>query len=755
MHSLRRLASLVVLGSALGGCLDLSLPDLAADGGVGPTLTIHTPQPGDTIPLDAPVSLDADSVNGVASVTVTCGGAPSTGVFSWSVPPYTGVLDFTRCTLVASGITDGGVGQLQLTFIGVDVLGHSSSKSFQVFLDTTTANLTVAVPPRVVPGSPLQLTVASDRPLLLPPTVRLASREADGIVQRGNPDGGPPFYDVTFAHTPGLGIDNYTGDPFNVPFEVLSDIERSVNLTVDAKATNGNATHLEQNVLLSRVAWDRAVPGRIALAPAAPVATAVGIHVALATTDPSPGNDGGVEWLPGLFRTADGTYVPFTPANIRILNAARVATPTAAATCPVLPIHGFAAGILPVCDAGVDLGDGGSDGGADAGADGGPDGGSDGGADAGADGGPDGGPPDDAGVVIDPDAGIPFPDDAGYLAMDFDARGHTVFARGSRTSTDVLAVGEPGPGSPVSPAMVYTLPFPVTKPLTRVDDLLCLPDIFSGTNNGCWLAPATESVLCFTPPTGVIGLTTGTSSTQDLGQPNLGGTAGAHGAARTYLAPNDAPNCGPAWSFLAPGDFMALQQRTSTPFGPCTAQTVTRQLPIPDGSFAVAATLECGATTSIPGYVVVRVGPQGAITGTYFAKQDLVLPTPPPTVLGALADGRVVTMRNEPPFTTFEAWPPDGSPPTATAHVPGLYLYNGGGRQAADLNAADDGSLSVLLNSATLGDVVLHFGPGLQPRWLYRYPRIVQNSSLVAGDDQGTVYYVDPLNNDIVALRRF
>ena len=124
---------------------------------------------------------------------------------------------------------------------------------------------------------------------------------------------------MTFAQTPGIGIDNYTGDPFNVPFEVLSEIERSVSLTLDAKATNGNSTHLEQNVLLSRVAWDRAVPGRIALAPATPVGTAVGIHVALASNDPNPGNDGGVEWLPGLFRAADGTYMPFTPANIRIL----------------------------------------------------------------------------------------------------------------------------------------------------------------------------------------------------------------------------------------------------------------------------------------------------------------------------------------------------------------------------------------------------------------------------------------------------
>jgi hypothetical protein len=730
VHSLRRLASLVVVGSTLGGCLDLSLPDLAADGGVGPTLTIHTPQPGATIPLDAPVSLEAASVNGVTSVTVTCGGAPSTGVFSWSVPPYNGVLDFTRCTLVATGIADGGVGQLQLTFIGVDTLGHTSSKSFQVFLDTTTANLTVAVPARVVPGSPLQLTVASDRPLQLPPTVKLASREADGIVTRGNPDGGPPFYDVTFAQTPGLGIDNYTGDPFNVPFEVLSDIERSVTLTIDARATNGNATHLEQNVLLSRVAWDRAVPGRIALAPAVPVATAVGVHVALAATDPNPGTDGGVEWLPGLFRTADGTYVPFTPANIRILNAARapplagtgvspqlcVATPTTLAPTGAPP--------LPTCDGGVNLDDAGTT-------------------------------SPDGGTTIDPDAGQPFPDDAGYLAMDFDARGHTVFGRSSQTGTDVLAVGEPGPTSPVMPAANYALPFPLSKPLSRVDDLLCLPDLFTGNNDGCWFAPATQNLLCFAPGTASISLTTASSPTQDLGQPNAGETAGAHGAPRTYLSPNDVPNCGPAWAFLAPSNFFNLQSRFGTPFGGCVAESVTRLLTIPDGSFAIAETLECGTVSSIPGYVVVRVGSQGTVTGTYFAKQDVVLPTPPPTVLAALSDGRVVTMRNEPPFTTFEAWPPDGSPPTATARVPGLYVFGGGGRLASDLNAANDGSLTVLLNSATLGDVVLHFGPGLQPRWLYRYPRIVNNSSLVAGDDQGTVYYVDPLNNDIVALRRF
>jgi hypothetical protein len=119
--------------------------------------------------------------------------------------------------------------------------------------------------------------------------VRLAGREADGVRQRANPDGGAPFYDVTFLRTPGLGIDTYAGDPYAVPFEVLTDVERSVSLTVDARATSGNASHLEQGVLLSRVLWDRAVPGRIAISAADPVATAAGVQVPLATKDAVPG----------------------------------------------------------------------------------------------------------------------------------------------------------------------------------------------------------------------------------------------------------------------------------------------------------------------------------------------------------------------------------------------------------------------------------------------------------------------------------
>ncbi len=744
---------------ALPACMDLGLPDVPADGGVGPTLKILSPLEGQTIPLNAPVSVQADSVNGVASVTVTCGGAPSTGVFSWSVPPYSGVVDFTRCTLVTSGVADSGVAQLQLTFIGVDTLGHASSTSVNVLLDTTTASLFAALPERVAPQSQLNLTVGSDRPLLLPPTVRLAGREADGIIQRANPDGGSPLYDVTFLKAPGLGIDNYTGDPFNVPFEVLVETEKSVSLTVDARATNGNASHLEQGVLLSRVLWDRIVPGRIAIDAAEPVATARGIQVALAKSTTVNSTS---DWLPGFFRAGDGTYVPFDPNSILV------------ASGPLPP---------PEVDSGPSNDAGGEGGTPDSGSDGGPDSGitpSDAGFTP-ADAGP--GRPGLPYALVIPDGGsIPFPQDGGFAAADFDGHGNVLFTRPNplqQGGSDVIALGEPNNG--VRPATGYSVPFAldslqsdgtVVGPiLTRMDDLVCLPDSMTGAFNGCYGAPATHTIPCLQASTGTLVSDTGSTSPPAvaLAPANPGGTAGAFGAVRTYLSPNDVGTfCGPAWTFFSfPGGTFLPQPQGAAGLGgaSCIVQTVNRLLPIVDGSFALGLTMDCSGGAGVISYEVVHVAPGGNLQGSYLAKVGNFLPTQP-LVLGALqggtfqgggsAVGAVVTMRNDPPYTTFEAYFPDGAAPVATARVPGLYVYGSTTSRLADnVRSATDGSFTVLLNSATLGDVVLHFGPGLEPRWLYRYPRIAQNSSLIGAVDQPNVYYVDPFNNDIVALKRF
>ncbi|MGZ3479595.1 MAG: hypothetical protein ACXU81_04545, partial [Myxococcaceae bacterium] len=380
------------------------------------------------------------------------------------------------------------------------------------------------------------------------------------------------------------------------------------------------------------------------------------------------------------------------------------------------------------------------------------------------------------GAIAIPDGGtIPFPQDAGFVAADFDARGNVLFTRTQRTGSDVIALGEPINGP--RPATGYSVPFLLDTlqadgsvtgpPLTRMDDLVCPPDELSGAQNGCYFGAATHQVSCLQAATGNVFSAAGSSSTLPLAPPVAGGTAGAFNAVRTYLSPNDASTtCGPAWTFFAfPQNGFLPQLRTAPAFAGCTVQSVNRLLPLLDGGYAVGVTLDCGVVAANIRYVVLRVDPTGAVAGSYLAKVGVTLATQP-LVLAALQGGTfpgavpglgaVVTMRNDPPYTTFEAWSPDGAGPIATARIPGLYLYSGAtARLGQNVRAASNGSLTVLLNSAALGDVVVQFGPGLTPRWLYRYPRIAQTSALIGDVNDGTVYYVDPFNNDIVGLKRF
>ena len=306
------------------------------------------------------------------------------------------------------------------------------------------------------------------------------------------------------------------------------------------------------------------------------------------------------------------------------------------------------------------------------------------------------------GAIAIPDGGtIPFPQDAGFVAADFDARGNVLFTRTQRTGSDVIALGEPINGP--RPATGYSVPFLLDSlqadgsvtgpPLTRMDDLVCPPDELTGAQNGCYFGAATHQVSCLQAATGTVFSAVGSSSTLPLAPPVPGGTAGAFNAVRTYLSPNDASTtCGPAWTFFAfPKNGFVPQLRTDSAFAGCAVQSVNRLLPLLDGGYAVGVTLDCGVVAANIRYVVLRVDPTGAITGSYLAKVGVTLAAQP-LVLAALqggtfpgavpALGAVVTMRNDPPYTTFEAWSPDGAGPIATARIPGLYLYSRGHRPA-------------------------------------------------------------------------
>jgi hypothetical protein len=301
-------AAVAAASLALTACLDLDIPSVP-DGGVGPSLQVTSPAAGATVTLVTLVAVNAASVEGIASVSVTCGssGVP---IAAWGAPPYSGLVDLSRCAAGASASDGGGIVDVVLHVLGVSTTGKSTNVDVPVHLDARTVAIHIDAPARVAPHTQLQAAILPDRPLAGPPTVAFDGNPASSVVPVF--DGGVlSSYLATFTDTPGLGTDDGT-IPEPVPIEVLTATERPALLSVDARsADNGNPTHVDLSLLLSRVVWDRPAPGRLALLAGSAVATGLGIHVPLATDDlvPTPSS----RWLPGLLGASDGTYLPFDP----------------------------------------------------------------------------------------------------------------------------------------------------------------------------------------------------------------------------------------------------------------------------------------------------------------------------------------------------------------------------------------------------------------------------------------------------------
>ncbi|MGO9829695.1 MAG: putative Ig domain-containing protein [Myxococcaceae bacterium] len=664
------------------GCFDLSIPTVPPTP-PPPSLNVLAPRPGDTVTLTAEVSVQAESVNGLSSVSLLCG--PLDGgarvAYAWASPPYLALVDLSICEGLTTPNPDGGpISQLQLSVQAVSTAGADSGVDLPVWLDATGPLISVQYPPTAQPKSPFTVVVSSNDPLGSLPVVSLAGNAANSVVSVPPPDGGPYNYVASFQSTPGLGTDVYCdGGPCEngqfIPIEVLTDTDEVVRLTVSATGLNGNTTAVDLSVDLSRLVWDRYIPGQPASSSpltwaAEPIAFGGGLVLPLATTSFVSGTGATANWIPGVLSFVDGTF------------------------------YGFDATSLP----------GGLDG--------------------------------------------------GYLARGLNGLGQTLFFDFTGNgSTLLLAPAPPATG----PVVTGTLVGPqVSPPLTNVSGadggpaLLCLQDTATFCSDS-----TIEGLTCFSPQLATVSAMSGVTFT---GPPDSGVVAGAGGS---YLSPNVGV-CGSSWNLV---DLVS----GTVSFGPvadpngtarsCFIQGIARLLAVGDGTFVVQLISVCDDQTGLPEYPILRVGPgpangESAILGTYTAP----LGTPRTVqreLVGVLADGRIVTLSNNPPNTDFELWsmnPTVVDPPDVITSVAGLYDSadaTEGSVVARSVHSGADGSFAVLLSGAPLGVAVMAFGPNLQPLWLYLYGRVTTpaNARLVSAPAIGDVYLIDEFNNRAASLR--
>jgi hypothetical protein len=657
------------------GCFfDLDVPTVPATP-PPPTIRILAPQQGDTVSLSGQVSVAADSVNGVSTVTLLCGplDAGARQAYVWATPPYLAVVDFSVCQGLTTPNPDGGrISILQLSAQALSDAGALGTASVQVQLNADAPVLSAQYPPSAQPRSPFTVLVTSNLQLSSLPVVMLAGNAADSITSVPSSGDGGYSYSAYFKSTPGLGTDNYSYDAgVPVPIELLTQTEQLVRLTVEGTLSNGNTSALDLSVDLTRVVWDRFIPGVPAedspiTWAAEPVAFDGGLVLPLSTTS---GGGAASQWIPGVLSSGDGTF------------------------------SGFDNSLLP---------DGGLDG--------------------------------------------------GYVAKGINLEGATLFLQVTgRSSNLVLVPPFPSRGAPIG---LFRLGAGLPTPLTTVSggngvpDLLCEPEVVPQCASGI------ELIFCYTPDLTPVLVSTPISV---FAGPSDAGVAGAGGS---YMAP-DSARCGGAWNLTNFDAGTITQGPFIDPNGSardCAIIGLTRVLAVGDGTFVVQLESSCDITGSEE-FPILHVDASSNIIGYYTAPmgtQRLVRRE----VVGVLADGRVVTLTNNPPNTTFELWKQyastDVSPPADTAQVTtqisGLYDSADATQNslvARSVYAGADGHFAVLLSGAPFGVGVLAFGPSLQPIWFYLYPRLTTTGTarLVSSPDWGDVYLVDTFNNFAESLR--
>ncbi len=299
--------ALPLLALALvASCRNLDVPPPEATAGKGPNVQVLSPQDGQRMSLVYPVRLQVEDLDGVQHVLLLCGGLT---LWTWVAPPFEASVDFSSCRQLAP--PDAETFSAPLTVTATDSQGNVTTRTLSVTLDLTAPVLTVLMPRRVLPNATVHVTVHSDRPLQGPPTVRLAGTPM-ALTQAGT------LEFAAAASAPGLGTDLLEPEPTGCPYPIdaLEDIERSMTVSVEGRSLAGNTTALDLPLVVSRVAWERALPGV--------VFTDTGTADPTRTLQPTATDGGlqvpmeieGTRWIPAFLSADDGRYVPTDPALV-------------------------------------------------------------------------------------------------------------------------------------------------------------------------------------------------------------------------------------------------------------------------------------------------------------------------------------------------------------------------------------------------------------------------------------------------------
>ncbi|MFN0061817.1 MAG: hypothetical protein ACKVPX_04785 [Myxococcaceae bacterium] len=686
------------------GCRDLAVPGSTTP--VGPTIRIVSPQPGKLEPLSTVIDVEVGSADGVATVQAFCG---PTRVLELRDAPYQAVIDMRPCMpYLVSDPNQAGVGRITLLLRATSLAGASNEASVEVDVDTRVPVLTTDLANRIAPIAPLTFRVFSDQPLLAPPDVRLGGLSA--VVTEVPGATAPYVFEARVDKPPPLGVDAMPpGTP--VTTETLQETEKLVSVSIEGLGLNRNAARLNFSTMLSRVRWMRPVPGRVRVPGApdeakAPVPTPYGVVL---TVRDAAGTGGPTR--PLIMGAPDGRLIPF---DDRLLDGgwAHVGNDKQGNVMLTRPASvndtefriaqvgtAFPSIIGPVF----------------------PDGGVDGGFDGGVDGGVDGGTMVDAGVP--PDVGV----DGGVIL-------NTRF----------------------------------TEPMVRHDTSLCGWPLVQGAPvaGGC-LSGATVNFTCIDENLVARPI----ASFPPISLASTRGTATSGGA---MLATNEAqgggftlPACGWAWSIFDPsvGTATYIQHDIPGTLDPCRVSLPRRLLPTGGSTFLVIARADCQGGAGDYSEDVILIAGSGRTTpelGTHAALVNRTFTSPAP--LAALPDGSLITIRTDFGQTFFEHWPPSGAAPILLARLWGTLSYvplppgpDGQSLAASNVKVLPNAQLILLVTLSGSNDVaVLNLGQNFTPRWLYVYPRRVDNAlaQLVVSEDGATAYLVDLANQWVVSLAR-